>query len=1344
MHLEKMCKEPKKSHNYETVATSGDAILKTILVTNRLFLALLWGGLLFVPDPAKATLLNVQILGHAGNAKGGPDNPPPAYRGAGAVGGEEDFWNGIRAESFNQPLQISPPVGYLASDGATTLPVRIKFKGFNAADHWPTTDGAAVNHALMNSYLVAGPGASVTIEGLRPGKNYDLWLFGNNSRAGAGAKFSVNGRSPQATQGKAGTAFTQGTDYVEFKNLAADDAGRLKIVFDAANPAIFAGAILNGLQLRGEFPPRGTAVSPESDPNRWALKCWLKAEDLAAAGSRPGDAVRVWQDAAWGLRFMPDSNPPRADAAPVYAELAVPDTTNRVSVVQFNGESGLQQIDSVEARDEEVTAYIIFRTQDSPRWKKLVARRDGALCIYDGDVSSALVPRGYHTAYRENGIRLGAADRLPVALTGHQGEYNRDSRFRGEIAEVIVFARHFRSADDQSLSTEQQAVETYLAAKYFKTDERTAKATVPWQPKQTPVMAPSTEPVSTAPRAATAMESGIGLPSPNVFSQAARSGGEGSFEYAAGDVTLPFSYQAKASDRSRPEPLNFPGQPNPDCCHAFVKIDGELWMFRIDFIADKGRIGRFKGPNIDAMTQMEDGTYPPEVGLGWLLGGLWYDQIQRKLYAPVHIEQEGNYRFHPAWGWTSRKIGLATSVDKGKTWKYEGDIVTPETYYQTRDAYKFSGSDTSNGMADFGFYVDTRGGYFYIYPLESWYPKGEWGARWAPRVARCAISDKMAPGTWHYFYQGKWDQPALGGKSSIVGASYFWGILYSTKLKRYVSISPYNKDPWWPPYAYNVDGVIIGTCTDLSKQDWVWGHFPEGMHGFMKLFNASGDDIETCDDRLRFYSFFADNSFQNLDVTLIDQPMQVNQGTPRFGFQPNPESSDPILSRKTKIVGSVSPEMKYAGGWREKTNPKDYYEGRLRESSNTGDSVEFNFTGPDIYWRALRSPESGQADVYLDGQYRKTVDCYSPRATVNENFVYLKTGLDPAKPHTIKIVVKDSRHPKSKGNAIGHMAFEFAAESYRASSGFSSIMGKNQWRYLQRVGEAEKRLRFLPSDEVFTPDWQGEGAVRIGNNYQIPDAGRQAVRQWVAPRSGTVRIEGEVTNEPSMSASVRLLKGREELWPAGSKTSAGPARHDLKVEVSQGDAVDFVVGLMPPGTNTGKVFWDPVITYTRSESPMFRPNPPSDENLALGKYARSKTLSFAAQPFHAVDGDVRTAFSIYSDDRIASGDDWLLVDLDRPQMIDRYVLVSGPPVKDWRPASFTLQRSDDGFAWTDVDKVTDNQEERCERKVPAFTARFVRLYLPKGKPFTIQEVELYRDGGSLWKAKMMDFLERVF
>lgn len=522
--------------------------------------------------------------------------------------------------------------------------------------------------------------------------------------------------------------------------------------------------------------------------------------------------------------------------------------------------------------------------------------------------------------------------------------------------------------------------------------------------------------------------------------------------------------------------------------------------------------------------------------------------------------------------------------------------------------------------------------------------------------------------------------------------------------------------------------MILGTCTDLSKQDWVWGHFPEGMHGFMKLFNAEGNDIESFDDRLRFYSFFADNSYQNLDVTFLEKPMSVNQPTPRFGFQPNPESSDPILSRRTKIVGSASPEMKYSGEWKEKQNPKEYYEGRLSESSTAGSSVEFSFTGPDIYWRALRSPESGRADVYIDGKLSQTVDTYSPRATVSENFVYVKTGLDPRKPHTIKIVVKGESHPKSKGSVIGHMAFEFAAESDRASFGFSSIMGKNNWRYLERAGDRESRLRFLASDEVFTRDWQGKGKVRMGDNYQIPEPGVDAVRQWVAPRAGSVRIEGRVTTESSNRAFAQLLKNSQKVWSAEAGASDANSTHDLNLEVAQGDTLDFVVSTT--AEPTGKVFWDPVITYTRSEPAVRKPNPPSDENLALGKYARSKVLSFATQPFAAVDEDPRTAFAIYANDRIASGDDWLQIDLERPLTIDRYVLVSTPPVAAWRPSGFVLQKSDDGFTWTDVEKAADHKQERLERNVPPFTARYVRLYLPAGKPFFINEFELYHGGPS--------------
>ncbi|OPZ96793.1 MAG: F5/8 type C domain protein [Planctomycetes bacterium ADurb.Bin412] len=140
---------------------------------------------------------------------------------------------------------------------------------------------------------------------------------------------------------------------------------------------------------------------------------------------------------------------------------------------------------------------------------------------------------------------------------------------------------------------------------------------------------------------------------------------------------------------------------------------------------------------------------------------------------------------------------------------------------------------------------------------------------------------------------------------------------------------------------------------------------------------------------------------------------------------------------------------------------------------------------------------------------------------------------------------------------------------------------------------------------------------------------------------------------------------------------------------------------------------------------MWKPNEPASQNIALGKYARSKILAYAYQPFNAVDGDPETYFAIYADDKIAAGDDWLMVDLEKKYRIDRYVLISTPPVPAWRPETFTLQKSDDGFTWTDVESVTTNQNPKLERQTPPFTARYVRLYLPHGKPFFITEFELY-------------------
>lgn len=1256
----------------------------------------------------EASLVNIQILGQATDSAGKADPVPASFTGAAAIGAAGDHWNGVWAKMYNMPLTIKSPLAILESDGKTRTNLRIRLVGFISADSWPKSDGAPLSSALLNSYLVCQTPASIIIKGLTPNSKYDLYLYGNNSRAGSGAKFSIDGDSPQSTQGNAGDVFAKGVDYVEFKNIDSGSSGIIEI---QVQPGAGGIGIFNGLQISGSFAPFSPQTEQTAD---WGIKVWLKADDLARAGLKPGQPVKEWKDAFWGVRFSPDPKPPYNDSPPTYVEVNIPGSPEPVSAVKFDGTSSLRQLDLLDVRDEELTAFAVFlpRSSTGGGWKKLFAKRDGLLCLYEGGIATALNPKLYFTAYNENGICLGSKDTLPLALTGHQNEFESAPRFTGLLAEVIVFAKPLAAGDEQ-----REITQAYLDEKYFSNTGQILSADlIPWPKKQINPTSTNDEAIWPKPQ-----EKGRSY---GVFSLTNANTSKFT-EFAAGEVNLPFRFSLSISNAPRPKCLDFPGQPNPDCTHVFVRIDGELWMFRIDWIAEKGRPARYKGPDIDHMTRVEDGTYPPEVGLGWFLGGMWYDETERKLYAPLHIEQEGSHRFHPAGGWFSRKIGLATSVDKGKTWKYVGDIITPETYFYTHDVYKFSGSYNGNGVCDFGFYVDKRNGYFYIYPEESWYIKGQWGAMWGVRAARCAIADKMAPGKWNYFYNGRWDQPALGGKSSIVAPSHFWGFMYSTYLKKYICVFPTCKDPWWGEHSYNVDGVMIGSCTDLAKQDWVWAYCPQLMFGFNKLFNAEGTDTETCGKSFRFYSYFAENSYQRCDIELQPGQQQGVNFMPRFMFEPHPESSDPILSRKTKIVGSSHKDVIYTGRWLDKSNP-DSFEGRYRESQTPDSTIEFSFTGSEIYWRAIRSPASGIANVYIDGVFRKTVDCFSPQGTAYEVFTYayLSTGLDSNAKHTIKIVVKGCKNPESKGTAIGHIGFEYSAESYKASAGSCSIMGKNNWYYQQKQNSKYSDMQFIPRDDIYVKDWFGIGNARIGGNYQIADANAASVRRWIAPHGGTVRVEGTVIFDANNAFAARalLLHNTKQKWSAKPGQSDS---HDILIDIKQGGTIDFVVEAEPAKTVQTKTVWDPVITYTKSVSGNWKPNVPSPQNLAFGRSARSKILAYAYEPFNAVDGNSATVFAIYPDDKLSSGDDWLMLDLEKKYLIDRYVLKSSPKIAGWRPDKFQLQKSDDGFVWTDVDTVSGNSVAVFKKDVRPFAARFVRLYMPKGKPFQIDEFELY-------------------
>ena len=70
----------------------------------------------------------------------------------------------------------------------------------------------------------------------------------------------------------------------------------------------------------------------------------------------------------------------------------------------------------------------------------------------------------------------------------------------------------------------------------------------------------------------------------------------------------------------------------------------------------------------------------------------------------------------------------------------------------------------------------------------------------------------------------------------------------------------------------------------------------------------------------------------------------------------------------------------------------------------------FCFRGPTVKWIGSKDSDHGHADVYVDGEFQRTVDCYAP---ANEKPVvhFEATGLRGDRVHTLRVVVRKDRHP---------------------------------------------------------------------------------------------------------------------------------------------------------------------------------------------------------------------------------------------------------------------------------------------------------------------------------------------
>lgn len=94
----------------------------------------------------------------------------------------------------------------------------------------------------------------------------------------------------------------------------------------------------------------------------------------------------------------------------------------------------------------------------------------------------------------------------------------------------------------------------------------------------------------------------------------------------------------------------------------------------------------------------------------------------------------------------------------------------------------------------------------------------------------------------------------------------------------------------------------------------------------------------------------------------------------------------------------------YTGSWQTDTNPA-YSGGSAVFSTEIGDDVEFDFTGTAVRWIGFRGPNTGEAQVSLDGVQLAVVNTASKQPQY-QAVLYAVTGLTQAR-HVLLIKVKN-------------------------------------------------------------------------------------------------------------------------------------------------------------------------------------------------------------------------------------------------------------------------------------------------------------------------------------------------
>lgn len=118
-----------------------------------------------------------------------------------------------------------------------------------------------------------------------------------------------------------------------------------------------------------------------------------------------------------------------------------------------------------------------------------------------------------------------------------------------------------------------------------------------------------------------------------------------------------------------------------------------------------------------------------------------------------------------------------------------------------------------------------------------------------------------------------------------------------------------------------------------------------------------------------------------------------------------------VFDKKISVFDQQAWEMK--GKW------VDFGKKQAKLNGKAGDEISFSFEGTGVSVVGNWMKDGGKADVFVDGQMKRTIDCYFNFARQehwNMNLYHI-TNLPEGK-HTVKLVVKGEKRPESAGTNV--------------------------------------------------------------------------------------------------------------------------------------------------------------------------------------------------------------------------------------------------------------------------------------------------------------------------------------